>query len=185
MIIGLTGRIAAGKGVVANYLKGKGFNYLSLSQAVRDEATKRGIEHTRKNLQDLGNELRIKQGNSVWAQKIIKLIVDGHHVIDGIRNHKEILELKKLKDFILVSVDAPQEIRFKRVILRGKISDPKIWEDFLILDKRDFGEENDSGQQVSKCMELADIKIINNYQNIKAKIKEIEKIFKEILKECC
>ncbi len=59
MIIGLVGRNAAGKGEAANYLKSKGFVYYSLSDAIREEAAKRGLEHSRDNLINLGNELRL------------------------------------------------------------------------------------------------------------------------------
>ena len=37
MIIGLTGENCAGKGTVADYLKKKGFYYLSLSDVIREE----------------------------------------------------------------------------------------------------------------------------------------------------
>ena len=60
MIIGLTGKNAAGKGEVAEYLKKKGFVYYSLSDVIREEATEKGLEHSRENLINLGNELRKK-----------------------------------------------------------------------------------------------------------------------------
>ena len=44
MIIGHTGKNAAGKGELANHLKSKGFVYFSLSDALRDEATKQGLD---------------------------------------------------------------------------------------------------------------------------------------------
>ena len=68
MIIGLTGKNASGKGEVANYLKTKGFVYYSLSDVLREEATKRGLEHTRDNLINLGNELRKKYGANYLDQ---------------------------------------------------------------------------------------------------------------------
>ena len=67
MIIGLTGKNAAGKGEIANYLKTKGFVYYSLSDVIREEATKRGLEHTRDNLIRLGTEMRETHGNSILA----------------------------------------------------------------------------------------------------------------------
>ena len=69
MIIGLTGKNAAGKGEVAEYLKKKGFSYFSLSDILRDEAKKRNLEPTRENLIPLGNELREKFGPNFLAKK--------------------------------------------------------------------------------------------------------------------
>jgi hypothetical protein len=43
MLIGLTGRNAAGKGEVARYLQRKSFYYYSLSDAIREEIRSRGV----------------------------------------------------------------------------------------------------------------------------------------------
>ncbi|MCH7760021.1 AAA family ATPase, partial [candidate division TA06 bacterium] len=59
-----------GKGEVANYLKTKGFIYYSLSDVLREEATKKNIEHTRINMIKLGTELRQKNGPQYFAEKI-------------------------------------------------------------------------------------------------------------------
>lgn len=163
MIIGLTGRIASGKTEVAEFLKEKGFNYITISWIVREEAKKRNIEITRKNLQDLGNNIRKEEGAGGWTIRLLKTInANDDWIIDGIRNPGEVKELRKLKDFILLSVNAPQEIRYQRVLSRNKESDPKDWKGFLEMDNRDFGEKDPLGQQVGECMSLADFHIDNN-----------------------
>mgnify|MGYP001613980991 CR=1 FL=1 len=188
MLIGLTGRIAAGKGVVKEFLEKKGFEYYTFSDVVREEAGKLGIEITRKNLQDLGNDYRIKFGAGIWAKKIIKkLDLFYNYVIDGIRNPAEInelknIELKKISKFYLIALDAPQKIRYQRVIQRNKLSDPKTWEGFLEIDERDFGkDEPEYGQQVEKCMKMADYFISNGFA-LKTFEKQIEKVYNKILK---
>ncbi len=183
MLIGLTGTKASGKGILADILKEKGFIYLSLSDAVREEAVKRGIvDYTIKQLQDIGNELREKYGNGVLARKIMEKFENGkNYVIDGIRNVGEIEEFRKANEkFVLIAVDAPQAVRFKRLLKRGRESDPKTWQDFLEMDKRDRGfSEGKSGQQVEKCMELADIKIYNDF-NVEVLKEEIKKILRKL-----
>lgn len=186
MLIGLTGRIAAGKGEVAKYFEKKGFVYTSLSNAVRGEANKRDIdistEEGRKKLQDLGNLLREQEGAGVWAKKVVEnLETSKNYVIDGIRNPAEIEELKKIKDFYLISIDAPQEERYQRVLKRAKPSDPKTLEGFLEMDERDFGEEDSLGQQVGKCMEKAEYNIMNDssLEALKAKIEDVYEKIKE------
>ena len=67
MLIGLTGRNAAGKGEVAEYLKKKSFYYYSLSDVIRDEIRSRGQEPTREALIEVGNELRQKHGAHILA----------------------------------------------------------------------------------------------------------------------
>lgn len=178
MIIGLTGTLASGKGVIADFLKERGFVYLSLSNELREIAKEQKIELTRKNLQDLGSRLRLEKGGGVLADIVLKKILDQKYsnvIIDGIRNPAEVHALKKLRNFFLVSVDAPREVRFKRIIERNRESDPKDWESFLLVDARDLAEEEESGQQVGKCMELADFSFINNdtLENTKNKVGEL------------
>src|SRR3989344_5194886 len=132
MIIGLTGKNAAGKGEVAAYLKAKGFTYHSLSDVIREEATKRKLEHSRDNLINLGNELREKFGSNYLAKKInnkinqhFKKNKNQNFVIDSIRSPFEAKELMKNKNFILAGIDAPVELRFQRLLSRNRLGDAK------------------------------------------------------------
>jgi dephospho-CoA kinase len=103
MIVGLTGTLASGKGVVSEYFKEKGYVYLSLSDELRALARERGIEITRENLQNLGDEMRAKEGVGFLAKLVVKRIKENNYenaIVDGIRNPGEIIELKKLSSFI-------------------------------------------------------------------------------------
>lgn len=177
MIIGLTGRIASGKGEIAEFLKEKGFEYYTISQAVREEASKIKIPITRESLQDVGDLIRKYEGTGGWIKRIIqKINLSKNQVIDGIRNPGEIEELKKTENFVLISVNAAQKIRFERVLNRDKPSDPKDWEGFVKIDERDFEDKsNPNGQQVGKCMNMADYKLENNgtLDELKSKIEEL------------
>ena len=182
MLIGLTGRIAGGKGVISDFFREKGFEYLSLSQEVREEAQKRGIAHERKKLQDLGNLMRKEEGSGVLARRIIKKIDKSKdYIIDGIRNAGEIEELKKVfkNKFYLISVDAKLDLRWRNLQGRGKESDPKTFEEFLKADKRDFEENLENGQQVKKCMSLADYSLLNN-GTIEELMKKLKILYKKI-----
>ena len=102
MIIGVTGPIASGKSEVGKILKKLGFPKISLSNFVRDEAKKRGLEIERKVLQDLGNELREKYGVGVLAEMALKKMeCEDYWVVEGIRNKGEVSVFRK-KDFILM-----------------------------------------------------------------------------------
>ena len=104
MIIGLTGKNAAGKGELAAHLKSKGFHYFSLSDALRDEATKQNLEHSRDSLIKLGTEMREKFGKGVLAERIndkISKLENKKIVVDSIRHPGEIKELRKNDGFVL------------------------------------------------------------------------------------
>lgn len=165
MIIGMTGSIAAGKETLTKFLREKGFRYYLTSDLLKDELTRRGMEITRENMQNLGDEWRGKYG----AEALMKMLLDKidrneNSILDSIRNPKEAGFLRNhLDHFIMVAVDAPQGIRFNRMLARGKESDPKIWNEFLKVDERDRGDPtNPLGQQVGRCIQMADYVLIND-----------------------
>ena len=180
MIIGLTGRIASGKGVVAEFLKSK-FEYTTTSSVIRAEAEKFGILDTRGNLQDLGNKVRKEEGGGAWMKRLIQYVdLTKGYVVDGIRNPGEIEELRNLSSFYLIAVDAPRKLRYRRFIERDKEGDRLDWESFLKADERDFGiNEPSYGQQVMKCMKMADYLILNS-GNLELFKRRIKKVYDEI-----
>src|SRR3989338_1653901 len=154
MIIGLTGKNAAGKGEAANYLKEKGFTYYSLSDVIREEATKRGLDHSRDNLINIGNELRqnfspnyLAQQINIKIREILKNNPKQNFAIDSIRSPFEAKELMKSKDFTLVGIDAPIETRFKRLLERNRMGDAKTLEDFKKQEQRE-NLKSDTNQQI-------------------------------------
>src|SRR3989338_5970833 len=167
MIIGLTGKNAAGKGELSKHIHSKGFVYLSLSDALREEATKRGLDHSRDTLINLGNELRKKFGNAILAKRISEKIKKERaagkkdFVIDSIRNPGEIHDLRKNKGFLLCGVVTDQKIRFQRLLKRNRLGDAADFEEFKKHEDRENNDEA-SGQQLDKCLEMADKHISSN-----------------------
>jgi len=182
MIIGITGRIGAGKETLIQFLVDQGFEYIVTSKILSEELEDRGLPITRENQQNLGDEWREKYGPGALMKMLLKKTDKGkNYIFDSLRNEKEAEFLRSnVKEFALIAVDAPQKIRFERILKRGKPSDPKNWKEFLKVDNRDFFDENNPlGQQVGKCMELADYKIIND-GDLKTFMNEIKNIWQEI-----
>jgi dCMP deaminase len=164
--IGLTGTMGSGKGEIAKMLQGRGFRYISLADMVRDEATTRGIEHLRENLQMVGNELRSSGGAGVLGIKVRESILrepDVNWVIDGVRNPGEVMELQKLPDFQMIGVSANQDTIIKRLLDRNR-EGATLNKSTIIerLEKEKGKGEPPDGQQVSKCMDSSDYVILND-----------------------
>ena len=107
MIIGLTGKYCSGKGMVSEYLQGKGFTAFSLSDMLREKLAENGREITRDNLIEIGNKLRKRHGPGVLGklarEKIAALKSRNNgsakqkkalFCVDSIRNPEEAKELK-------------------------------------------------------------------------------------------
>lgn len=163
MLIGLTGRNAAGKGEVAKHLQSKSFYYYSLSDAIRDEIRSRQQPITRDLLIEVGNELRERFGPSVLAERILKRVeMDKNYVIDSIRNPAEVDAFRKAtKNFKLLLVEAPLKVRFERSVMRNREGDPISFDDFVELENREAaGDVN--AQNMILVERLADVKLDND-----------------------
>jgi dephospho-CoA kinase len=167
MIIGVCGRVGAGKETLTSFLREKGFVYLVTSDLLNEELLKNGLAITRTNQQDLADGLRAKYG----VGAVMKLMLEKankdktkNYIFDSLRNAGEAEFLREeTSGFILIGVDAPQKIRFERILKRNKGSDPKIWEEFLKVDARDnFDESNPFGQQTGKLLEISDYVVVND-----------------------
>ncbi len=165
-IIGLTGRNAAGKGTVATILQHRSFEYHSLSDTLRDELKKRGIDESREELTKLGNELRESRGPGVLADLMIDNIKSPtNHIVDSIRNPFEVESLAREyeeHDFYLISVDAKPEIRFQRLMERSRSGDSTTWEQFLSQEALEESSNDPNKQQLFLTMVKADFSIDNS-----------------------
>jgi len=166
MILGITGHYASGKDTVGALLQDKGFHHISLSDFIREEAKKSNIKDTRENLINLGNEMRAKQGNSILARLALqRMEQDKNYVITSVRNPTEVEALRMRKDFVLIRVGVPIEVRFERLKRRKKINS----EDNALKTVDDLRESEQSEmssdptkQQLHKVRELADMTLDNS-----------------------
>ena len=182
-IFGLTGRNAAGKGTVAELLKERSFEYHSLSDILRDELRKRGVEESRDELIKLGNELRSSGGSSILADLIIENIsTNSNHIVDSIRNPSEVdsLNRKYLNHrFYLISVDADPRIRFQRLKKRGRIGDSSTWKQFHHQEVLEESSDDLNKQQLLSTVKKADFSL-DNSGTIEHLENQIDKIFKRL-----
>ncbi|AKL97783.1 AAA family ATPase [Endomicrobium proavitum] len=181
MIIGLTGSYCSGKDTVAEYIvKERGFIHYSLSDVIRDEMKKAGVEPTRENLIVFGTNLRAENGNGVLAAKVLEKTENSkNYCITSIRHPDEVKELQKKKGFVLINIDAPQKTRFERMLQRNRSGDPQTFEKFTELEKKE-SQTSGSGQQLVKTARLADITFINDSNDIQTLKVSVDEMLKQI-----
>lgn len=173
MIVGLTGTFAAGKDAVAEYLEEKGFEHFSTGEEVAEIAREKGIETTRDNLRELANKLRDEFGSEYLSRRIIENKAKTNKIaITGLRQPGEVKYLKSLKDFYLIAVDAPVELRFQRMRERARPGDPETLEAMIEKEKKEMEAKGQNAQKIHECMQMADYTIINDAS--------FEKLHKEV-----
>jgi len=122
LVVGLIGRIASGKSVVADHLvRERKASYYRFSDVLRDLLLRLHKPNTRENLQDMGLALRKVFGDGVLAETLRRDIEEDQSdliVIDGIRYLDEFNMVRSL-DGIIIYVTAPEKVRYERAVGRA------------------------------------------------------------------
>ncbi|WP_461866276.1 AAA family ATPase [Thermococcus sp.] len=188
MIIGVVGKIAAGKTTIAKFLEEFGFCRISCSDPLIDLLTHKIEEYSwvpelpekskpsRERLIEYGKYLKDRYGEDI----LIRLTLDKKRhcrdvVIDGVRSNGEIEAIKK-RGGLIIYVDAKPELRYERLLKRKASKDREIksFEDFIAMDNTE-----ERLYQTSTLKNLANI-IIENNGTLDELRKAVEKIIAEL-----
>ena len=159
LIVCLTGMPGGGKSTIADGLKTKGFEKITMGDAVRAEAARRKIEPTGANLGKLMLELREKNGQGAVAELIKDQIANSKSdvvLVDGLRSIAEVDVLKKFGTVKVLAIHASSDTRFKFLSGRVRSDAPADRQDFAKRDSREMGVG------ISDSIALADETISNN-----------------------
>jgi dCMP deaminase len=163
MLVGLAGRNASGKTTVIDWLKSKGFESNSCSDSIRHWLRSNNREITRDNLIDGGRKLRAMGGPGILAEMLLDFIEEGaKHAVDSIRTPAEVEAFRKRDDFVLVEIRAPRELRWQRLLERGRTGDAETFEQFSIQEEAELVAHDESGQALIATAKMADVVIHNN-----------------------
>jgi dephospho-CoA kinase len=161
-VIAFTGMPASGKTEAVQLAKDKGIPVIRMGDLVWEETKRQGKPLDDKHVGSVANAMREHYGMDVWAkrtvEKICSLKKPSNLVIDGVRNMEEIEYFKKELglNFIVVAIEAHDELRRKRTLTRGRSDDSK---DIKTIEERNQRELQWGLQTV---IAEADIKISNN-----------------------
>jgi len=172
-IIGFTGYPSSGKDTAAEFLATKGFHHISMGDLIRDEMKTLNLPIDRDSVRDYATQKRIERGPGYIAEQAC-LQVKENTVISGIRNahEAEIFRKKFPNEFVLITVDAPLETRYKWALGRNREGDQITFEHFK---QQQEVERTSASQQVDAVIALADKVIVNNgtLEQLKEKISNL------------
>ena len=135
---------ASGKSEAVQLAKDKGILVIRMGDLVWEETKRQGKPLDDKNVGEIAHSMREKHGMDIWAKRTVEKIrclkQSPLLVIDGVRNVEEIEYFKKElgMDFLIIAIDAPDELRRKRAISRGRTDDSKNLKDLEERDKREI-----------------------------------------------
>jgi len=181
IIIGLAGELASGKDETKKYIEDNyGASCHRFSTILRDVLNRIYLPITRENLQRLSLILRQEFGEDMLAKIIAEDVLNDVNnvvVVDGIRRDADMVYLKKIPGFVLVSLNVDAKTRYERLIKRNENADDssKTYEQFLA------DGQKEAELQIPQVMATANFSLNNNgslddlYAQIKNIITELEK----------
>lgn len=180
IILGLTGKIACGKGTFADYLiekyRAKKFGF---SDPLKETLSIYDIELTRHNLQMLSTLLRQNFSEDILAKALMKRATAAKEnivIIDGVRRLTDIENFRSLDNFFLVYIDTDEKIRYERYIRRNQSpGDEKMsYEDFR---KKDNAESENQIEGLKKFTKY----IITNNGSVEELLQKTDEIIKKLI----
>jgi len=120
MIVGIVGPKGAGKRDVIHILKNQKYAITGMRDIVAEEMKEKTVDLKSVQIELFIEKIEKKRGQRYFAKKLNEKIAElkkqGHNdiVVIGLKTTKEIQEVRKNEDFILLGVDAPIEKRFLR-----------------------------------------------------------------------
>lgn len=117
LVVGLSGRIAAGKTTAARWIEASGFAYTRFSLVIDDEISFRNLPLERSTRQSVGMELHESRGQAWLCEQALKRVGNAKFiVIDGLRwpeDHAFFVE-RFGNNFRHIHIRAPLEMRMSR-----------------------------------------------------------------------
>ena len=122
-VIHLSGPMGGGKGTVAQFLKDQyGFSVFNLSQIVKEETERNGLELTRENMNAIYDEPKTTFGEDIVAKRIVEKAEGIEKIVfDGSRDIEEAKYMRKrFPNILSLYIDADEKIRKQRIITRQR-----------------------------------------------------------------
>ena len=142
-VVGIVGLPASGKGEFSRIAVSMGIPVVVMGDVIRKAVEEARLPLTDKNLGGMANRIRAEEGMDAIARRCVPEIrgQDAHIVVvDGIRGDSEVRVFREnFPEFVLVRIDAPFEVRLRRIAGRGR-SDDNL--DATALQARDEREQS-------------------------------------------
>ncbi len=170
-VIGFTGFFGAGKGTAISLVAQlTGASVFSTSDEVALECIARGLGTDRPTKQVVSNDVRAKLGPGEFSRRVVEKIrklppTAQYALVDALRTAGEIRVLRDAfgKDFCLVSIEAPAQLRYERIHARQRdAGDELSFQQFLESEQKENKPDAlPHEQSLGAVARLADYRVEN------------------------
>lgn len=162
LVLGLVGKMAAGKTTATDYLKKKhGAVSFRFSDVLRDVLDLLSLPHNRENMQILSTVLRTNFSEDILSIALMNKVKKSNSpliICEGIRRPSDITYLKELDNFVIISIIADERARYERIIQRKENPDDQN----KTFEKFQAEGQAEAEQNITEIAAVADYTINNN-----------------------
>ncbi len=134
LIIGMPG---SGKDEFAMVARKMGIEVINMGDVVREFTRNKGLSISMSG--EIASRERRDNGMDIWAKRTIERVKSNFVVIEGVRNVEEIVRFRKdMQIGLVVGISSGRDIRFGRLLKRGREDDPKNIEEFQAREQREL-----------------------------------------------
>jgi dephospho-CoA kinase len=138
-LIVTVGMPGSGKDELVEVARAMRLSTLKMGDLVRDETRRRGLPLNNANIARIANEEREKHGGGVWAQRALPKLTETKMLVDGCRSDDEVRVFRHhFGDLFVLGVYAPPELRYDRLMKRGRGDDGADLQEFFDRDRREL-----------------------------------------------
>ena len=155
-IIIVAGMPGAGKEEFLSVADSMGIPSARMGDAVR-EFYSRSAEHgAGVGIGEFASAERKRFGKNIWAQRTIERMRGDVFLVDGCRSMDEVRSFRELSgDVRIVGIHSPPELRYERLVRRGREDAPGSPEEFNVRDSREIS------WGLAEVIALSDVMMIN------------------------
>jgi dephospho-CoA kinase len=164
-IIGTVGLPGSGKGEAAAVAREEEIPVVTMGDVIREETRRRGLDPSEHH-GDIAGKLREEEGETAIADRCVPMVreaAEGQEgepvvLVDGLRSMAEVERFVEAfgEEFLLVSIEAPFDLRAQRLGDRGREATD------LDREKLREREERELGFGMGKVVDAADLTIHND-----------------------
>ena len=173
VIVGMPG---AGKSLASQVAKRMKIPVLVSGDVIRNEALRRGLSPSKKNLGQVMLHIRKTDGMGAVARRLVPLIEQSAGmtlVYEGARSMEEVEELARHYNVSIIAIHASPETRFRRLLKRKRGDRPRTMSDFWERDRRELKVG------VGRIISLAD-RMVENEESIPTLERRMRRVLKTL-----
>ncbi|MEM0087524.1 MAG: AAA family ATPase [Thermofilum sp.] len=179
-VILVAGMPGAGKSIVSEAARTLGLRIVRMGDIIREIAAENSKPPSDEVLGYISQKIRELHGRDIVARAALHIACSEEHggpvLVEGVRSPEEVEYFRRhSRRCLTIAVHSPPNVRYQRLLARGRKDDPKSWEEFKTRDERELA------LGLGSVIALADIILVNHEKRPEDLFVEAKSILEKVI----